>query len=66
MQKLSLRQKSAIFCQQIHDNRAGMDKSQVATSEDEQVHTPVNFADTNLKENIGKGNTLQTERDLER
>ena len=62
MQKLSLRQKSAIFCQQIHDNSAGMDKSQVATSEDEQVHTPVNFADTNLKENIGKSEIpLQTE-----
>lgn len=39
-----------------------MDKSQVATSEDEQVHTPVNFADTNLKENIGKSEIpLQTE-----
>lgn len=62
MQKLSLRQKSAIFCQQIHDNRAGMEKSQVATSEDEQVHTPVNFADTSLKEDIGKGEVpLQTE-----
>ncbi|OWK16629.1 CEP290 [Cervus elaphus hippelaphus] len=61
-QKLSLRQKSAIFCQQIHDNRAGMEKSQVATLEDEQVHTPVNFADTSLKEDIGKGEVpLQTE-----
>ncbi|XP_061271659.1 centrosomal protein of 290 kDa isoform X2 [Bos javanicus] len=62
MQKLSLRQKSAIFCQQIHDNSAGMDKSQVATSEDEQVHTPINFADTNLKEDIGKSEVpIQTE-----
>nr|XP_025140142.1 centrosomal protein of 290 kDa isoform X4 [Bubalus bubalis] len=62
MQKLSLRQKSAVFCQQIHDNSAGMDKSQVATSEDEQVHTPINFADTNLKEDIGKSEVpIQTE-----
>lgn len=40
-----------------------MDKSQVATSEDEQGSIPpVNFADTNLKENIGKSEIpLQTE-----
>lgn len=38
-----------------------MDKSQVATSEDEQVYTSVNFADTNLKENIESEIPLQTE-----
>lgn len=62
MRKLSLRQKSAIFCQQIHGNKADMDKSQVATWEDEQVHTQIKCADINLKEN-GKKNEvpLQTE-----
>lgn len=58
MQKLSLRQKSAIFCEQIHDNRADMEKSQVATSEDE----PIKYADITLKEVIRKSEVpLQTE-----
>ena len=62
MQKLSLRQKSAIFCEQIHGNRANMEKSQIATSEDEQVHTQINYADINLKEDIRKSEVpLQTE-----
>ncbi|XP_011537067.1 centrosomal protein of 290 kDa isoform X17 [Homo sapiens] len=62
MQKLSLRQKSAIFCQQIHENRADMDKSQVATLEEEQVHSQVKYADINLKEDIIKSEVpLQTE-----
>ncbi|KAB0400414.1 hypothetical protein E2I00_010744, partial [Balaenoptera physalus] len=62
MQKLSLRQKSAILCQQIHENRADVAKSQVATSEDEQVHTPINYADTNFKEDVGKSEVpVQTE-----
>lgn len=62
MQKLSLRQKSAILCQQIHENRADVAKSQVAASEDEQVHTPINYAYTNFKEDVGKSEVpVQTE-----
>nr|XP_011743051.1 centrosomal protein of 290 kDa isoform X4 [Macaca nemestrina] len=62
MQKLSLRQKSAIFCQQIHENRTDMDKSQVATLEEEQVHTQIKYADINLKEDVVKSEVpLQTE-----
>lgn len=62
MRKLSLRQKSAIFCQQIHDNKADMDKSQVATWEDEQVHTQIKCADISLKEDRRKNEVpLQTE-----
>lgn len=52
MQKLSLRQKSAIFCQQIYDNKTDVDKTQVATSEDEQVHPQIQYVDTSLKEDI--------------
>nr|XP_054094682.1 centrosomal protein of 290 kDa isoform X2 [Callithrix jacchus] len=59
--KLSLRQKYAIFCQQIHENRADMDKSQVAALE-EQVHTQIKYADINLKEDVIKSEApLQTE-----
>ncbi|XP_045686363.1 centrosomal protein of 290 kDa isoform X1 [Phyllostomus hastatus] len=54
MKKLSLRQKSAIFCPRIHDDKADMDKSQVVTSEDEQVHTHVKYADSSLKEDTRK------------
>ena len=54
MQKLSLRQKSPVFCPQIHDDKVDMDKSQVVTSEDEQVHTQVKYADSSLKEDIRK------------
>nr|XP_045370779.1 centrosomal protein of 290 kDa isoform X3 [Camelus bactrianus] len=54
MQKLPVRQKSAIFCQQIHDNRPDLGKSQTATSEDEQVHTQIKYADTNLREDVRK------------
>uniref|UniRef100_A0A8I5N0H3 Centrosomal protein 290 n=1 Tax=Papio anubis TaxID=9555 RepID=A0A8I5N0H3_PAPAN len=62
MQKLSLRQKSAIFCQQIRENRTDMDKSQVATLEEEQVHTQIKYADINLKEDVIKSEVpLQTE-----
>lgn len=62
MQKLLLRQKSAILCQQIHENRADVAKSQVATSEDEQVRTPINYAYTNFKEDVGKSEVpVQTE-----
>lgn len=62
MEKLSLRQKSVIVCEQIHDNRADMEKSQVATAEDEQVHTQIKYADTSLKEGIRKSEVpLQTE-----
>ncbi|XP_072829366.1 centrosomal protein of 290 kDa isoform X2 [Vicugna pacos] len=62
MQRLPVRQKSAIFCQQIHDNRPDLGKSQVATSEDEQVHTQIKYADTNLREDIRKSEIpLQTE-----
>lgn len=62
MQKLSLRQKSAIFCQQIHENRTDMDKSQVATLEEEQVHTQIKYADISLKEDVVKSEVpLQTE-----
>ncbi|KAF3814592.1 hypothetical protein GH733_017750 [Mirounga leonina] len=62
MQKLSFRQKSAIFCEQIHDNRADMGESQVATSEDEQVHNQIKYADINLKEDVRKSEVpLQTE-----
>lgn len=31
-----------------------MDKSQVATSEDEQIHTQVKYADASLKEDVRK------------
>ncbi|KAM9673320.1 centrosomal protein of 290 kDa isoform 1-T2 [Trichechus inunguis] len=69
MRKLSLRQKSAIFCQQIHDSSTDMDRSQGAASEDEQVHTQIKFADINLKEDVRKKEvSLQTEslkRELE-
>ncbi|XP_074258552.1 centrosomal protein of 290 kDa isoform X1 [Saimiri boliviensis] len=62
MQKLSLRQKYAIFCQQIHENRADMDKSQVAALEEEQVQTQIKYADINLKEDVIKSEVpLQTE-----
>nr|XP_025737015.1 centrosomal protein of 290 kDa isoform X1 [Callorhinus ursinus] len=62
MQKLSLRQKSAIFCEQIHDNRADMGESEVATSEDEQVHNQLKYADVSLKEDVRKSEvSLQTE-----
>nr|XP_012613304.1 centrosomal protein of 290 kDa isoform X2 [Microcebus murinus] len=62
MQKLSLRQKSTIFCQQIHDHRDDMDKSQLAASEDEQVHTQIKYSDINLKEDKRKRKVpLQTE-----
>lgn len=62
MQKVSLRQKSAIFCQQIHDYRDDMDKSQLAASEDEQVHTQIKYSDINLKEDKRKSKVpLQTE-----
>nr|XP_058164499.1 centrosomal protein of 290 kDa isoform X1 [Dasypus novemcinctus] len=62
MQKLSLRQKSVIFCQQIPDNIAGMDISQLASSEDEQIHTQTKYTDSNFKEDIGKEEVpLQTE-----
>ncbi|XP_027449463.1 centrosomal protein of 290 kDa isoform X1 [Zalophus californianus] len=62
MQKLSLRQKSAIFCEQIHDNRADMGESEVATSEDEQVHNQLKYADVSLKEDVRKSEVpLQTE-----
>ncbi|XP_070456158.1 centrosomal protein of 290 kDa isoform X5 [Equus przewalskii] len=61
MQKLSLRQKSAIFCQQLHDNRADMDKSQVAASEDEQVHAQIKYANISLKGDIRQSEVpLQT------
>lgn len=59
--KLSLRQKSAIFCQQIHDNKADMDNSQVAAPEDERVHAQIKYADS-LKEDKGKSEVpLQAE-----
>ncbi|XP_037704299.1 centrosomal protein of 290 kDa isoform X1 [Choloepus didactylus] len=62
IQKLSLRQNSAIFCQQIHDNIAGIDESQVASSEDGQVHTQTKYADNNLKEDRREKEVpLQTE-----
>ncbi|XP_027630113.1 centrosomal protein of 290 kDa isoform X1 [Tupaia chinensis] len=62
MQKLSLRQKSAIFCQQIHDNTADVDKSQIPTSGDEQVHAQIKYADTDLKEDRRKSEvSLSTE-----
>lgn len=62
MKKLSLRQKSAVFCPQIHDDKGDMDKSQVVTSEDEQVHTQVKYADSSLKEDIRKSEVpLQAE-----
>ncbi|XP_064139831.1 centrosomal protein of 290 kDa isoform X4 [Loxodonta africana] len=61
-QRLSLRQKSAIFCQQIHDNSTDMNKSQGEASENEQVHTQVKYADISLKEDVRKKEvSLQTE-----
>ncbi|XP_069908777.1 centrosomal protein of 290 kDa isoform X2 [Oryctolagus cuniculus] len=54
MRKLSLRQKSAVFCQQFNDKGAIIDKSQVATSEDEQVHTQKKYVDVSLKKDIRK------------
>lgn len=61
MWKLSLRQKSAIFCQQIHDKKADMDKSQIAAPEDERVHAQIKCADS-LKEDIRKSEVpLQAE-----
>lgn len=60
MQKLSLRQKSIIFHQHIHHNRADMDKSQVAISE-EQAQTQIKHADS-VKEDVRGNNVpLQTE-----
>ncbi|XP_008566836.1 PREDICTED: centrosomal protein of 290 kDa [Galeopterus variegatus] len=62
MQKLSLRQKSAIFFQQIHGNRADVDKSHIVASEDEQIHTQIKYTDNNLKEDTRKSEVpLQTE-----
>lgn len=61
MWKLSLRQKSAIFRQQIHDHKADMNKSQVAAPEDEWVHAHIKSADS-LKEDIRKSEVpLQAE-----
>lgn len=61
MWKLSLRQKSAIFCQQIHDNKADMDNSRVAAPEDERVHAQIKCADS-LKEDKRKSEVpLQAE-----
>ncbi|KAG8513961.1 Centrosomal protein of 290 kDa, partial [Galemys pyrenaicus] len=61
LQKLSLRQKSAIFSQQILVNRTDMDKSLV-TSEDKTAHSQVKYADTSSKEDIKRNEvTLQAE-----
>lgn len=45
IQKLSHRQKSAVFCQQLYDH----DKDKV-TSEDEQIHSQIKCADVSLKD----------------
>uniref|UniRef100_A0A8B7UIN7 Centrosomal protein of 290 kDa-like n=1 Tax=Castor canadensis TaxID=51338 RepID=A0A8B7UIN7_CASCN len=61
MQKLSLRQKSAVFCQQIHDHSADMNKLQVAASEDDQGQSQIKCADLSLKEDKRKSEVpLQT------
>ncbi|XP_042638626.1 centrosomal protein of 290 kDa [Orycteropus afer afer] len=62
MQRLSLRQKSAIFCQQIHQNSTGMEESQVVASGDKQVYTQIKHADNYLKDDVRKKEvSLQTE-----
>ncbi|XP_060049521.1 centrosomal protein of 290 kDa-like [Erinaceus europaeus] len=53
MQKLSLRQKSAVFCQQIRDG-AGRPKSHVAPSDDGKIHDQTKYADSCLKEGSRK------------
>ncbi|KAM4882920.1 centrosomal protein of 290 kDa isoform 2-T2 [Thomomys bottae] len=50
MQKLSLRQKSEVFCQQIYDYSDDFIKLQVAASEDEQVQFPKQYIALSLKE----------------
>ncbi|XP_048214578.1 centrosomal protein of 290 kDa isoform X5 [Perognathus longimembris pacificus] len=62
MQKLSLRQKSEVFCQQISDHSGDFVKLQMATSEDEQVQFPKQYTDLRLKEDNRKSKvSLQTE-----
>lgn len=61
MQKVSLWQKSALFCPQIHDDRGDMDKSKVA-SQLEKLHNQINDTDTNYQEDRRKcAVTLQSE-----
>ncbi|XP_069845570.1 centrosomal protein of 290 kDa isoform X2 [Dipodomys merriami] len=62
MQKLSLRQKSEVFCQQIYDHSGDFVKIQMAASEDEQVLFPKQYTDLSLKEDNRKSKvSLQTE-----